>query len=181
MTFDFGPQLEIFLQRYPFAGPRVIANQFFTSVLTVKDILQRVLGMTKVSRRWVPHFRSPGQNGARVEASKEMLRIVQEFKANHFDGIATSDESQFRYFDPCSKIFARSLAKFILRTRSSIGEKQTMITIFFAARKLIIFVVLPKGSKSSPRYFINYAFRIWKIQPGFSFLHATIDFFGEGG
>jgi transposase len=68
-----GPQLEAFMQKYPFASARVIAQHFLTTVPTIKDILQRELGMRKFSRRWVPHFLSPASTIARVEALKTIL------------------------------------------------------------------------------------------------------------
>jgi hypothetical protein len=46
-----GPQLEAFMQKYPFASARVIAQHFLTAVPTIKDILQRELGTRKLSRR----------------------------------------------------------------------------------------------------------------------------------
>jgi hypothetical protein len=54
-----GLQLEAFMQKYPFASARLIAQHFLTTVPTIKDILQRELGMRQFSRRWVPHFLSP--------------------------------------------------------------------------------------------------------------------------
>jgi hypothetical protein len=42
-----GPQLEGFLQKHPIASAGVTAHLFFTTVATVKDILQRELGMRK--------------------------------------------------------------------------------------------------------------------------------------
>jgi hypothetical protein len=45
-----GPQLEAFMQKYPFASARVIAQPFLTTVPAIKDILQRELGMRKFSR-----------------------------------------------------------------------------------------------------------------------------------
>jgi hypothetical protein len=47
------------------------------TVPTIKDILQRELGMRKVSGSWVPHFLSPGQKVARIEASKTILQFYQ--------------------------------------------------------------------------------------------------------
>jgi hypothetical protein len=71
--FTLGPQLEAFMQKYPSASARVIAKHFLTTVPMIKDILQRELGTKKFSRRWVPHFLSPSQKIARVEASKTIL------------------------------------------------------------------------------------------------------------
>jgi hypothetical protein len=45
------PQLEAFMQKCPFASARAIAQHFLTTVPTIKDILQKGLGMTKFSRR----------------------------------------------------------------------------------------------------------------------------------
>jgi hypothetical protein len=42
--FTLGPELEAFMQKYPFASARVIAQHFLTTVPTIKDILQRELG-----------------------------------------------------------------------------------------------------------------------------------------
>jgi hypothetical protein len=61
------------MQRYPFSSARVIAQHFLMAVLTIKDILQRELGMRKFSRRWLPHFLSPVMKVARVGASETIL------------------------------------------------------------------------------------------------------------
>jgi hypothetical protein len=81
------------MQKYPFASVRVIAQHFLTTVPAIKEILQRELGMKKFSRRWVPHFLSPAQKVARVEASKTTLRVLQDAESNDSKGLATGDES----------------------------------------------------------------------------------------
>jgi hypothetical protein len=61
--------------------------------------------MRKFSRRWVTHFLNPAQKSARVEASKTILRVLQGAESNDFKGIATGDESWFRYCYPSSTMF----------------------------------------------------------------------------
>jgi transposase len=139
-----GPQLEAFMQKYLFASARAIAQHLLTTVPTIKDILQRELGIRKFSRRWVPHFLSPAQQVARAEASKIILRVLQDTESNDFEGVATSDESWFRCRYPFSIMFARAPSEVIPRTRQTIGLKKTMITIFFTARQLILLDVLRK-------------------------------------
>jgi hypothetical protein len=92
---NLGPQLRTFLEKYPFARARVIAQHFLTTILAIKDILQRELGMKEFSRCCMPHFLCSAQKAARVESSKEMLRMLQQSEANQFEGIATGDESWF--------------------------------------------------------------------------------------
>jgi hypothetical protein len=74
---------EAFLQKFPFASARVLAQHLFLSVSTVNKNLQR----------WAPHSLSPVQKGARAEMSIEMSRFLAEAKPNDFDGIVTGDES----------------------------------------------------------------------------------------
>jgi hypothetical protein len=73
-----GARREAFMQKYPFASARLIAQHFLTTVPTIQDILQSELGMRKFSRRWVPHFLGPAQRVARVEASKTILRVLPD-------------------------------------------------------------------------------------------------------
>jgi histone-lysine N-methyltransferase SETMAR len=153
-----GAQLEAFMQKHPFASTRVIAQYYLTTIPTIKDILQRELGMRQFSRRWVPHFLSPAQKVPRVEASKSMLRVLQDAESNNLKGIATSDDSWFRYCYPSSTMFARAPSEVIPRTRQTIGAKRTMITIFFTAHQLILLGVLSKGSKFNQHYFIDSVF-----------------------
>jgi hypothetical protein len=86
----------------------------------------------------VPHFLSPAQKIARVEASKTILRVLWDTESNDFEGIATGDGSWFRHCYPSLTMFARAPSEAILRTRQKIGAKNTMITIFFTARQLIL-------------------------------------------
>jgi hypothetical protein len=112
------------MQKSPFASARVIAQHFLTTVHTIKDILQRELGIRQLSRRWVPHFLSPAQKVARVEASKIILRVLQDAESNYFKGIATGDESWFRYCYPSSTMYARTPSEVIPRTRETTGAKK---------------------------------------------------------
>jgi hypothetical protein len=112
--------------------------------------------MRQFSRRWVPHFLSPAQKVARVEASKTILWVLQDAEWNDFEGIATSDESWFRYCYPSSIMFARAPSEVMPRTRQRIRAKKRMIMIFFIARQLILLDVLPKRSKFNHQSFIHY-------------------------
>jgi hypothetical protein len=71
-----GQQVEALLQKYSFASACIIVTHFLTTAFTVKEILQRELGMRKFSHRWVPHFLNDAQKIAHVEVAKEMLRIL---------------------------------------------------------------------------------------------------------
>jgi hypothetical protein len=113
----FGSQLEAFFLHYPFASVRVIAQHIYTRAPTIKDFLHKEPGMRKTSRRWVPRLLREAPKAARAEASREMLRILQDSEEKDFEGIVTSDESWFRCLSACSKMFARSPAEVTPRIR----------------------------------------------------------------
>jgi hypothetical protein len=98
-------------------------KHFLATASTVKEILERELGMRKFSWCWIFHSLSDAQKVARVEAAKEILKILQQSDTNDFDGIATGDESWFQHAMASSKIFARSAADVNPRTRKAVGEK----------------------------------------------------------
>jgi hypothetical protein len=60
----------LLVQKYPFTSARIIAKHFLTTASTVKEILQRELGMRKLSLRWISHSLSDAQNVARAKAVK---------------------------------------------------------------------------------------------------------------
>jgi hypothetical protein len=59
---NFGPPLERFSAKFPFATARIIAMHFNVSHTTVKDMISRELWLQKLSRRWMRHQFSEAQN-----------------------------------------------------------------------------------------------------------------------
>jgi hypothetical protein len=181
---DFGAQLEAFLQKCPFASASIIAKHFLVNPHTMNEILQRELRMRTFSRHWVPHSFTSAQKVARVDASIEMLRILQESEANDFLGITTGDESWFQCIYPSSEMFARSPADVILWTRQAIGANKIMITLFFTTRTRIVLDVIPKGWKYNQRYLVDNVvpglkrgkMSFARRKPGSSFLGAHRQF-----
>jgi hypothetical protein len=110
---------------------------------------------------------SDAQKVAHVGAAKEILRILQESETSDFDGIATGDESWLRYTTASLKMFARSAEDVIPRTRQAVGAK-TMMTVFFTAKKFIVFDVFLRRSILNQLYFSNDIFPDLKT--------ATLDF-----
>jgi acyl-CoA hydrolase len=103
----------------------------------------------------VPHPLSCPQKVKRVEASTELLQILNDLEADSFDGIAIGNESWFQYLSESSALFPKSPVDVTSRTRQEIGMKKTMFTIFFTSKKLLIAEYLPKDQKYNQNYFIS--------------------------
>jgi hypothetical protein len=106
------------------------------------------------------------------------MRVLQDVESNDFEGIATGDESWFRYCYPPSTMFARAPSEVIPRTQQTIGAKKTMITIFFTARQRILLDVLPKDSKFNQQLHVS-GFENRKLE--FSSSNAGWNFLGADG
>jgi hypothetical protein len=92
---------------------------------------------------------------ARVEASNELLQILNDLEADSFDEITTGKESVFHSrYEPLA-MFAKLPRDVITRTRKEIDVKKTIFTIFFTNRKLLIAEYLPKGQKYNQDYVIS--------------------------
>jgi hypothetical protein len=68
-----------FLAKHPFASPKNIASHFDISILVVKDLLSRELGLRKFTRGWVPHSLSERQKNERVTQSRLLLDLLQRY------------------------------------------------------------------------------------------------------
>jgi hypothetical protein len=121
----------------------------------VKDILARDLDLEKFTRRWVPHTLFGPQKVRRVEASTELLQILNDLEADSFDMITRGEESWVQYLSESSAMFAKSPGDVTLATKQEIGVKKTILAIFFTNTKLLITKYLPKGQKDSQEYFIS--------------------------
>jgi hypothetical protein len=92
-----GSQLAPFLQKHPFSIARVLAQHFPTSGLMINDIFRENWDGKILAALGAPFM---SQNIPCVEASMAMLQILHKLEENHFERIATFDESWFQYSYP---------------------------------------------------------------------------------
>jgi hypothetical protein len=105
----------------------------------------------------------------------------KESEANRFEGIATGDESSFRYSYPSSKIVARSPAQITPITRQAIGSTKTMITLFPLQRNRSLWMSYAKSKVQSAIFHGLHSSGFEKGTLGFSFSDARVNFVGAHG
>jgi hypothetical protein len=153
-----GPVLQKFLDRDPFSSTMVISRHVRTSPSTVKEILRRELGLKKLSRRWFPHLLSDDQKKLLVDASRKLLSLLGIYAEHNFKEIAIDDESWFQYSSYSDSTFAGSRESVVPRIRRDISGQQTLLTICFPSRRLLVLKLLPNGTKFNQNYFIDAIF-----------------------
>jgi histone-lysine N-methyltransferase SETMAR len=147
--------LSDFLEEFLFASAAIIAEQFSQSKSTIKEILQRELGLQRFSRRWVPHSLSATLKADRKTMLVDLLSVLRRQPEFSFSRIVTGDEPWFLYSFQPDHMFATSREEVIPRTNATIGAQKVMLAIFFSSVKLISLNALPAGARFTQEYFIN--------------------------
>jgi histone-lysine N-methyltransferase SETMAR len=84
-----------------------------------------------------------------------MLSLLRQQMSLSFSRIVTGDESWFLSLYQSDHMFTASPDEVIPRTKQTIGARKVMVTIFFAATKLVSLNALPPGGRFTQYYFIN--------------------------
>jgi hypothetical protein len=92
---DLAGPFYLFLQVCPLADARILSRHFNVCPATVRKVLARDLGLQKFTRQWVPHTLSEPQKIKRVEASIDLIQILNGLEADSFDGITTGRDPRF--------------------------------------------------------------------------------------
>jgi hypothetical protein len=150
-----GEPLAEFLEQFPFASAGSIAEHFGLSKPTIREIIERELGLRRFSRRWVPHSLSDSQKADRMTMAISMLGVLNRQAAFSFSRIVTGDESWFLYLNQSDHMFAAGPDEVIPREKTTIGARKVMVTVFFSGAKLVSLQALPPGARFTQEYFVN--------------------------
>jgi hypothetical protein len=82
-----------FLDKSPFESANMTSKHFRIARGTITEILQRDLGLKKLSRRWVPHQLSSSRKVDHANRSRALLHLLQQLQSFDFEGITTGEES----------------------------------------------------------------------------------------
>ena len=80
-----------------------IASEVGISFGAVQSILNDILGMSKVSARWVPRMLTKDQKRSRLDISRYLLSHYEDDPEEFMDQVVTQDETWVHHFDLESK------------------------------------------------------------------------------
>ena len=83
---------------------RCIASEEGTSFGAVQSVLTDILGMSKVSARWVPLMLTDDQKRIPINISRYLLIHYEDDPGNFIEQVVTQDETWVHHFDPESKM-----------------------------------------------------------------------------
>ena len=79
---------------------RSIARVVGISFWTVQSILTDILGMSKVSARWVPRMLTDDQKMTLLDIFRYFLSCYEDDPGNFIERVVTQDETWVHHFDP---------------------------------------------------------------------------------
>ena len=81
-----------------------IASEVGISFGAVQSILIDILGMSKVSARWVPRMLIDKQKKASIDISRYLLSRYKDDPGDFIERVVSQDETWVHHFDPESKM-----------------------------------------------------------------------------
>jgi hypothetical protein len=132
----------------------MLSRHFSVGATTMKEIIVRDLGLEHAfDDGHLIHC--PTLKVTRIEASNELLQILDDLEADSFDEIITGDGSGFHSLYEPLGMFSKLPRDVITRTRKEIDVKKRIFTIFFTNKKLLTTEHLPKGQKYDQDYIVS--------------------------
>jgi histone-lysine N-methyltransferase SETMAR len=129
----------------PYLSLRKIAEEVNSNKDTVRSILIKSLGMTKIHCKWIPHYLTDAQKLTRVLLAKDMLKTLTTESNNHFRNLITGDESWFLYNYPDKSYWDKSIEPRREIVRPAIDTPKVMIVIFWGVSEVPVLSFLNRG------------------------------------
>lgn len=136
---------------------REIAEALKISSGSVYTMLSDVLGMSKLSSRWVPRMLTPDQKRNRVQTSKECLALLQRNKQDFWRRLVTTDETWLHYYEPerkeQSKQWTQKGENTPRKFKRTISAGKVMASVFWDANGILLVDYLEKGRTINSEYY----------------------------
>ena len=128
-----------------------IANEVGISHGSAFSILNKNLGLSKLSARWVPKALREDQLNQRAELSLAVLTKIESNEAEFFDQIVTGDETWIHQYDPESKIQSKQWlprgSAAPVKFKVARSAQKVMATVFWDTKGVILIDYL-EGQKT---------------------------------
>ena len=133
------------------------ASEVGISFGAVQSILTIILGMTKVSTRWVPQMLTNDQKRTPLDISRYLLSHYEDDPGDFIKRVVTQDETWVHHFDPESKMQSKqwkhpaspSLKKF--KRVHSVG--MVIASMFWDSQGVIMIDYLEQGGMINGAYY----------------------------
>lgn len=138
---------------------REIAEHVGISYERVQNIVTNVLGMMKLSARWVPRLLTEEQKRVRHKTSAECLALFEADPENFLERFVTMDETWVHHYQPESKQQSKqwkhhgSPPPRKAKTVPSAGK--VMASFFWDSKGIIMVDYLSKGQTINGAYYAN--------------------------
>jgi histone-lysine N-methyltransferase SETMAR len=124
-----------------------LADELGEDKTTILRVLKNQLGLTRISRRWVPHEPTPDLMRNRCQGAVHLLESLSSLGPVRQNHVVTGDQTWvFLRNEPTHK-WAKCGTDVPVRVKRLQGEKKLMLTVFFSRRGVLVIDFLPEKEK----------------------------------
>ena len=144
---DLTAHVQQLLDDYPFMSSYALADELGEDKTTILRVLKNQLGLTRISRRWVPHEPTPDLMRNRCQGAVHLLESLSSLGPVRQNHVVTGDQTWvFLRNEPTHK-WAKCGTDVPVRVKRLQGEKKLMLTVFFSRRGVLVIDFLPEKEK----------------------------------
>ncbi|XP_039302537.1 uncharacterized protein LOC120357081 [Solenopsis invicta] len=136
---------------------REIAETVSISKDRVGHILHEILGMKKLSARWVPHLLTPDNKRNRETTSEQCLTLFKRNPKEFLRRFVTVDETWIHWYTPETKEQSKQWTSPGERTpkkaKTVLSAGKVMVTVFWDSQGVIYIDYLEKGKTVTGLYY----------------------------
>ncbi|KAM5158273.1 histone-lysine N-methyltransferase SETMAR-like [Mantella aurantiaca] len=145
---------------------RYLAQECGMSRERVCHILNEVLGMHKVSARWVPKLLTPDQKLVRMQISRANLHLFQADAMSFKNRCVTMHETWIHHFQPESKSksmqWKHPTTPTPKKAKAVPAAGKVMASVFWDSQGVIMVDCLHKGESITGAYYANLLRQLWE-------------------
>ena len=128
------------------------------SFRAVQSFLTDILGMSKVSARWLPPMLADDQKRTWLDISRYLLSCYEDDPGDFIEGIVTQDETWIHHFDPESKMQSKQIKSRPLLTPPKKFKRvhsagKVMASIFWDSQGVIMTNLFEQGCTINSAYY----------------------------
>lgn len=155
--WDHSAQAELLIMNNRRIKVSEIASELNISYGSTFTIIHDILGMSKVSARWVPRNLSIQDRHHRLHSSEELLGLIQNNPEDFFARLVTGDETWLYQWDPETKQqsmqWRHSGSPPPKKFKTQRSSRKVMATIFWDAKGVILIDYLESGQSITGEYY----------------------------
>jgi len=149
---DLTPHVQQLLDDYPWISSHALADELGEDKTTILRVLKNQLGLTRISRRWVPHEQTQELMRDRSQGASHLLQALSALGPVKQNCVVTGDQSWVYLRNEPTHMWGKRDTETPIGVKRGLGEYKLMLTVMFSRKGVLLVDFLPEGQKMNSSY-----------------------------